>query len=462
MKLLFRDSIKPAAILILYLVMGFGCSASPLPQTGGNNSLVNLTARNATVMLIRGETPQEVEAAAVVDLNVNEIVELDATGQGEIQFLDRIKVGLHQATEVHMVEARQGSDNSVSLNLYQGLGNAHVTVSDQPNTWITLRTEYATITNLEEDSEFVICHKPDGVTCGYVFKGLVAFVAQGERQIAGGGEAIYVLPGQPPSAPICGREPEVLDWMRKVQTSEPAGGLGAIVASWPQEPCASPGQATPTVEVANLPSPEGMVRIEAGDYTVGVPNGDDFHASQREIRLNPYWIDQFEVTNAQYQEFLNATGNQPPATWPGEEDHPVAGVTWQDSAAYCTWANKRLPTEAEWEAAARGPGPDPGLHPWGNDPLAGGQVNQLPLERTYPAGAYDFNQSPFGVYDLSGNVWEWVGEPYESIPEGTYVLRGGRFGFLRDAAYRQAAIPEHERFVPYAGFRCAADQVQGE
>jgi formylglycine-generating enzyme required for sulfatase activity len=68
--------------------------------------------------------------------------------------------------------------------------------------------------------------------------------------------------------------------------------------------------------------------------------------------------------------------------------------------------------------------------------------------------------SPFGVYDLVGNVWEWVGEPYSEVPEGQYILRGGRYGLIRDLAYRYLATPDDEQAISNAGFRCAANQVE--
>ncbi len=205
-----------------------------------------------------------------------------------------------------------------------------------------------------------------------------------------------------------------------------------------------------------------MVPIQGGLFEVGVDEGDDHHMATQQIELPAFWIDEAQVTNARYQGYLNETGVAPPLNWPGKDNHPVKGVTWNDAVAYCEWKIKRLPTEAEWEVAARGPGPDPVLYPWGNDPSAGGLTANLPPLETYPVGGQPFNISPFGVCDMAGNVWEWVGDAYGTLSDGNKILRGGRYGFIRDMAYRQEATPNDERFVPVAGFRCAADQVEGE
>ena len=150
----------------------------------------------------------------------------------------------------------------------------------------------------------------------------------------------------------------------------------------------------------------------------------------------------------------------PPVVWPAKPNNPVRGVTWDQANAYCTWAKKRLPTEAEWEAAGRGTGSNPRLYPWGNDSDAGGKFIDLPLDDTYDVGTFPFNISPSGVYDMAGNVWEWVGEPYANIQEGYHLLRGWKFGYIQDLAYRYPVASDDERPIQYAGFRCAADQVE--
>jgi iron(II)-dependent oxidoreductase len=204
-----------------------------------------------------------------------------------------------------------------------------------------------------------------------------------------------------------------------------------------------------------------MVSITAGSYEVGTTTfTDEYHLAPTTVELGNFWIDQYQTTNAEYAQYLAATGAPEPIVWPGEPDHPVTGVTWDQALAYCTWMKKRLPTESEWEAAGRGPGADPQPYPWGNDAAAEGQSLNLPDQTTYAVGSQSFNESPFGVFDMVGNIWEWVGEPYANGQEGSQVLRGGRYGLLLDLSYRLAVPPGDTRYLKYAGFRCAADEVR--
>lgn len=217
----------------------------------------------------------------------------------------------------------------------------------------------------------------------------------------------------------------------------------------------------PTSTTTALPSAEGMIKIGAGSYTVGRETAGQNYAPVQQVKLNDFWLDEYEVTNAHYAKFLAETKQKAPAAWPegkipaGKEDFPVQGVTWDMGAAYCAWANKRLPSEAEWEVAARGS--DGRLYPWGNDQKA----VQLPQTDTYKVGSKMTNQSAFGAFDMAGNVWEWVGDTYAPIPAGNRVLRGGENGFLKDMAYRLIGPPDQESMISAAGVRCAADKVSG-
>jgi eukaryotic-like serine/threonine-protein kinase len=217
----------------------------------------------------------------------------------------------------------------------------------------------------------------------------------------------------------------------------------------------------PVPVTGGLPGAEGMVKVSADTYEVGLSSADGYHSAPHQVELKEFWIDQYQVSNEQYAKFMQETGTPAPVVWPGDNDHPVRGVSWDQAVAYCGWLDKRLPTEAEWEAAGRGTGSEPQLFPWGNDPTASGQTSGFPDEDTYGIGTMSFNKSPADVYDLVGNVWEWVGEPYANGPQGTKFMHGGRFGLpVVDLAYRLAIAPGDTRYIKYAGFRCAADQVR--
>ncbi len=214
--------------------------------------------------------------------------------------------------------------------------------------------------------------------------------------------------------------------------------------------------ATAAVISSGPPSADGMVEIPADTYEVGTTTPqDEFHSAPMSISLPNFWIDKYQITNDEFQQYLTATGGQPPEIWPGKSlNQPVRGVTWDQAVAYCTWKNKRLPKEAEWEAAGRGSGPNPQEYPWGDDY---NKAADLPVDDTYDVGTQSFNQSPFGVFDLVGNVWEWVDEPYVDVQTGFHILHGGRFGNAQDLSYRASATPNDPKYIKFAGFRCAAD-----
>ena len=233
-----------------------------------------------------------------------------------------------------------------------------------------------------------------------------------------------------------------------------------------------------------------MVLVPAGPFPMGVPPGardggrDEY--PRHEVFLDAYYIDTFEVTNGRYLEFMKNTGHRPPKhpnnprqdIWQGGlmpesiADRPVINVDWYDAEAYCRWAGKRLPTEAEWAKAARGT--DDRRFPWGNVEPTHGHVNfNQPWqgEKTLmPVGAYEAGKSPFGAYDMAGNVWEWVADWYDPRyyeksparnpkgPEtGTHkALRGSGWEVeapLVRAFSRVKSDPLNRNYA--TGFRCA-------
>jgi formylglycine-generating enzyme required for sulfatase activity len=209
-----------------------------------------------------------------------------------------------------------------------------------------------------------------------------------------------------------------------------------------------------------LPDAAGMAEIPVGTYEVGSSPEDSYHSAPMSVQLKEFWIDKYQTTYAQYQLFLSATGAQSPGLF-GAGNQPVRGITWDQAVAYCSWANKRLPTEAEWEVAGRGLGTNPQLYPWGNDPTADGKIDSLPDQDTYEVGTLPFNKSPYGVYDMVGNIWEWVGVPYLATSPEYKILRGGRFGLpILELSYRLSVTKDDPRYVKYAGFRCASDRAK--
>ncbi len=177
-----------------------------------------------------------------------------------------------------------------------------------------------------------------------------------------------------------------------------------------------------------------MVLIPEGPFPMGVPHGDRDGGRdeypRHDVFVNNFYIDKFELTNSRYLEFVKATNHRIPQNpknatrnlWQGDTiteslaDRPVINVDWADANAYCQWAGKRLPTEAEWEKAAKGTADR--RFPWGNVEPTNKHLNfnqQWIGEKTLmPVGSYELGKSPFGVYDMAGNVWEWVNDWYDA------------------------------------------------
>jgi len=186
--------------------------------------------------------------------------------------------------------------------------------------------------------------------------------------------------------------------------------------------------ATPTSERSNKPN---TVYVEGGEFILGSDSGNEDETPRQEAFIDSFNIDIYPVTNTEYKEFVDATGHEPPRTWEdgtfpeGMGDHPAVWVNWYDAQAYAEWAGKRLPTELEWEKAARGS--DGRTYPWGDTfDAARCSSRESAVKGTSPVGSYPEGVSPSGAFDMAGNVWEWTVDWYEAYRGSLYEL--GRYG----------------------------------
>ena len=282
---------------------------------------------------------------------------------------------------------------------------------------------------------------------------------------------------------------------------ENAQGIGQDLAvAVPEKP------STPEIE-----PPDGMAYVPEGAFYMGAEDSAKNEAPGRMVHLNAYFIDRHEVTHEDYKKFVDETKHEPPEYWEngafpaGREKHPVTGVTYADAAAYAKWAGKRLPTEAEWEKAARGTARR--TYPWGDDldpsraqcaeriagravatlkdryewyhDLVASEEGQKILAQggaTVPVGSIEKNESPYGCCDMAGNVAEWVAdwfdeEYYETGPEANppgppkgekRVIRGGSWDAVGEGTLHSFRSADREARLPgeadaRVGFRCAMD-----
>lgn len=228
-----------------------------------------------------------------------------------------------------------------------------------------------------------------------------------------------------------------------------------------------------------------MVLIPSGEFWMGSPDGegekDEYPRHQ--VSLDAFYMDKFEVTVSRYAEFVGSTNRSQPEYWDQVDSRkhgnlPVVGVNWQDAGAYCGWAGKRLPTEAEWEKAARGT--DGRTYPWGDEPPTGRLANfgkgfmaHAYDERLAPVESYEAGKSPYGLHHMAGNVWEWVadwyGENYykNSPARNPKGPSSGELRVLRGGSWTNGPVNVRSatryRYTPTSrianiGFRCAQDR----
>ncbi len=226
---------------------------------------------------------------------------------------------------------------------------------------------------------------------------------------------------------------------------------------------APPGPETPAV-VSDVHG--RMLLVAGGPFLFGgSAAGGEEHKT-----LPSFYVDETEVSNQEYQRFCQATGHAGAQTPNQAPDEPVGGVSYDDAAAYAVWAGKRLPSEEEWEKAARGMDGRP--YPWGTTPWTEAVPTQLEPVLSEPS-----RRSPYGAYNMAGNVWEWTASRFEYGPEEAaqikkllgnrnfsstwYTMKGGSFspgGASNFAAYGRRGLPADAR-SPWIGFRCVRDPI---
>ena len=299
------------------------------------------------------------------------------------------------------------------------------------------------------------------------------------------------------------------------------GGVAGLAWWLTDTPADAPAPTAPVQEVqqvahppAGIEVPDGMVYVPGGKTQIGSDAGLPAERPVFEAQVQPFFMDKHPVTVAQFRAFVEATGYETEAerfgnagildytahgwrmidgaTWhhplgpdqpPALDDHPVTQVSWNDAVAYAEWAGKRLPTEVEWEHAARGARNDRRPYAWGQALVSQGQHQANTWQGTFPAyntgadgylytspvGA--FGSTPLGLTDMGGNVWEWCqdwfrpyaerGTPFMPGPTREKVQRGG--SFLCNTSYchgyrvsaRSHSTPETSLF--HVGFRCVQD-----
>lgn len=246
------------------------------------------------------------------------------------------------------------------------------------------------------------------------------------------------------------------------------GGLPRLPSISQTNQAPAPRQSNSTGSTATVSSNENMIFIPGGKFQMGRVGGDEYETPVRTITVSPFFIARTEVTNQEYQRFVTDTGHRAPPHWQNgkfpanEANLPVVNVSWDDASDFAKWAGKRLPTEIEWEFAARGT--EARLYPWGNNwNTASANAGRETGGRVSEVGRFPNGASPFGVLDLCGNVWEWTSSNLVSYADNKVmapgkVIRGGAFNVPSERAtttYRGVLPPE--RLGDKTGFRLAQD-----
>jgi formylglycine-generating enzyme required for sulfatase activity len=293
------------------------------------------------------------------------------------------------------------------------------------------------------------------------FDRLVTTLRERGLQIEGGSAPAHRLPVRPFVPPVP-KSP----WRHAYWVIAALVPVVAAALYWNSHRAPGPNH-SPAAHLA----PQDMVAIPGATFVMGRDRGGEpEEAPAHATTVSPFWIDRFPVTNGQYLAFVRSTNHRAPPDWSGDsipagrENDPVTTVSWGDAEAFCEWRGRRLPTEAEWEFAARGS--DGRLYPWGED-FRPSAVNSFEsgLGHVQPVDAHTQNVSAFGVREMSGNVWQWCRDDFvlypgsnarPAIPPGAKAIRGGSFASDRHHVTTTTRNLEKPATQSSSiGFRCA-------
>ena len=311
----------------------------------------------------------------------------------------------------------------------------------------------------------------------------------------------WLIGGGIPKKPSTSTSPPILFTLALTNTSLPESepSLVSSTPTYTTVPTSSPEPTSTHIPVDNTV----MIYVPAGDFPMGSGSSSPKKEQpQHIVFLDAFWIDQTEITNIKFEIFINETAyktdsekrgeswvysggkwlEQTGAYWSqpngsgsnlrGKSEHPAVHISWNDAYAYCAWRGGRLPTEAEWEKAARGT--TASSYPWGNASPSPQYLNyNLSIRDTVAVGSYPQGASPYNIYDLSGNVWEWVsdwyGENYYQVspssnPQGPSsgnkrVFRGGSWDDISSAVTATVRVGYNPSVTSSSiGFRCAKNE----
>jgi formylglycine-generating enzyme required for sulfatase activity len=218
-----------------------------------------------------------------------------------------------------------------------------------------------------------------------------------------------------------------------------------------------------------------MAYVAGGEFMMGSANGDEYERPPHKVTVRAFYVDEYEVTCQEYARFVKAEKYAAPPGWrngqypPNAAKRPVTGVNWDDANAYANWAGKKLPTEEQWEFAARGP--EGRAYPWGNEWKAGMANASGGSGGMSDVGAFKEGIAPSRAYDMIGNAWEWTASDLKPYPGGRFsskpsgdmkVIRGGSWKEGREATatYRGYLLARGGKDYSATGFRCVREAAE--